>query len=168
MLQLDKIKSAFASGGYLDRQTLDYIAPKWLHDTNPKHYKGLTSTQYDEIWSSKDRYLRFPMLRTSALRCAMALQLGITEDELIKAGLPKGIAQNVIWDDDMDIDSYCPNHTDEEFDLLSAVSCVLMGTRKMDACFDMEAIFFTDMMRKWLAEYNIELGGDPLKLFPRK
>lgn len=157
MLQLDRIKDAFNVGGYLDTQTLNYIAPKWLHDTNPTYYKGLTSAQYEVIWDSKDRYLKLPTIRSVALRCAMALQLGITEDELIKAGLPKGISQSVMWNDNVDIDSGSPNYTNEEFDLLSAISCILMGTRKMDACFDMEDKFFADMMLKWLAEYNIEL-----------
>ena len=157
ILQLAKIEDAFNVGGYLDTQTLDYIAPQWLHDSDPRYNIGFTNEQFMHVRHDSSRYLKFPMLRPAALRCAMALRLGISESDLAEAGIPKELYQEVMWRDDQDIDSAPLNYSDGELDMLSAVSTILMRTRKMDECNCMEHEFFVDMMCKWLAEYNIVL-----------
>jgi len=156
-IQLKKINDAFAVGGYLDTQNMEYIAPKWLHDTNPKFYKRLTAEQFERIWNGAPRYLKLPTLRPAALRCSIALQLGLSEEELAQAGINPDIAKTVIWDDDQDIDTSCPNFTEKEFEMLGITSWALAKVGKLVEAMRLDDVFFEDTMREWLAERGIEL-----------
>ena len=161
-IQLKKIKDAFAVGGYLDTQTLEYIAPKWLHDTNPKYHKGLTAEQFERIWNGAPRYLKLPTLRHAALRCSIGLQLGVPETDFIQAGISPDIAQEVMWSEEQDIDTSCPNFTEKEFETLGISSWTLEKAGKLDEVMRLEHVFFEKTMRKWLAERGIELEVDPV------
>lgn len=165
-LRLNIIEDAFNVGGYLDTHTLNYIAPKWLHDTNPKYHQGLTDAQFKTIQTSSTRYLKLPLIRPAALRCVIALQMGISEERLAEAGIPKQLYREVIWSDAQDIDTASPNYSDTELNLLCDISCILMINEKMDECFRLEYQFFADTMLKYLAEHNIKLEITPKERFP--
>ena len=158
-IQLKKIKGAFAVGGYLDTQTMEYIAPKWLHDTNPKFYKRLTAEQFERIWNGAPRYLKLPIFHLAALRCAIGLQLGVPEADFVQSGISPDIAREVMWSENQDIDTSCPNFTEKEFETLGISSWTLVkaGVGVLDEVMRLEHVFFEDTMRKWLAERGIEL-----------
>ena len=80
---------AFSHGGYIDLETMHYIAPKWFSDLCPENDTGLSESDYEEIAKAPERYLRVPIFRMCGIRCIAAIEMGMTRDELIRLGMKK-------------------------------------------------------------------------------
>ena len=91
------------------------------------------------------------------MRCSIGLQLGVPEADFVQAGISPDIAREVMWSEDQDIDTSCPNFTEKELETLGLSSCIIAKARVLNEAMRLDDVFFADTMREWLAERGIEL-----------
>ena len=80
---------AFSQGGYIDLETMHYIAPKWFSDLCPENDTGLSESDYEEIAKSPERYLKVPIFTLCGVACRVAIKMGIKYNDLVRVGMNK-------------------------------------------------------------------------------
>ena len=145
---------AFSHGGYIDLETMHYIAPKWFSDLCPENDTGLSESDYEEIAKAPERYLRVPIFRMCGIRCIAAIEMGMTRDELIRLGMKKKEYWEVFLPANCDGSSICNN---EEWNVKKSIDEHMIEHHKF-LDFNKRYTQLLDIqISEWLNKYGIQL-----------
>lgn len=146
-------------GGYLDRQTGQYIRPKWQVDACYPEL-GLTSEDYQRFAANPDRYLTSPVVRLSGVVCKNAIAMGnITREQLMELGFKQPEQWELFYREPQTVEGTVPRCTDEDWEASKRVTDYMRehgGGAVYMAYIIMKSDIVNQLVRDWLTQHGIE------------
>ena len=146
-------------GGYLDRQTGQYIRPKWQVDACYPEL-GLTSEDYQRFAANPDRYLTSPVVRLSGVVCKTAIAMGnITREQLMELGFKQPEQWELFYREPTTVEGAAPRCPDEDWEASKRVTDYMRehgGGAVYMAYIIMKSDIVNQLVRDWLTQHGIE------------
>ena len=146
-------------GGYLDRQTGQYIRPKWQVDACYPEL-GLTSEDYQRFAANPDRYLTGPVMRLSGVVCKTAIAMGnITREQLMELGFKQPEQWELFYREPTTVEGAAPRCPDEDWEASKRVTDYMRehgGGAVYMAYIIMKSDIVNQLVRDWLTQHGIE------------
>ena len=143
---------------YFDLSSCEYIAPQWFSELCPENNNGLSNEDYERIASNSSRYLRTPVFRPTGIACITALQMGMTREQLLKAG----VTQNEYWEVFQPSEEYSDKSpykwSDAEWKILDVIKEYMWGERSEYLAYDQkEHENMHAIIREWFKKQGLEI-----------
>lgn len=147
----------FGQGGYIDLQTMKYIAPKWFSDLCPENNTGYSDEDYISFSQNPDRFMTPPIIRLSGLHCCSAMKMGMTREELVQIGFDK----NEYWDIFIprkkgDNDNWLYECSDAEWNSIKAIDAYMISNGKYYAYLMKDNEVMKSIIQSWLSQHGID------------
>ena len=146
-------------GGYLDRQTGQYIRPKWQVDACYPEL-GLMSEDYQRFAANPDRYLTGPVMRLSGVVCKTAIAMGnITREQLMELGFKQPEQWELFYREPTTVEGAAPRCPDEDWEASKRVTDYMRehgGGAVYMAYIIMKSDIVNQLVRDWLTQHGIE------------
>ncbi len=145
-------------GGYLDRQTGQYIRPKWQVDACYPEL-GLTSEDYQRFAANPDRYLTSPVVRLSGVVCKNAMAMGnITREQLMELGYKQPEQWELFYREPQTVEGTVPRCTDEDWEASKRVDDYMRkhGGEVYIAYSKIGSNIVVQLAKEWIAQHGLE------------
>lgn len=143
-------------GGYVDLETGECIRPYWFSMLCEDNYNGYSMKDYEYFRSHPERYLNVPRLRLCGFECPIAVEFGISKEELESVGMNKKEYWEV-WEpheDEVYTNSHC---SDEEWEILKYLKKRMIEEDILRQYESLVSERMENITKEWFKEHGVDV-----------
>lgn len=150
----------FSQGGYFDKALGRYIPSRDYFEKRKKIFPNTEMPDYDQIRLDPKRYILAPCINSFAVNAKSAMDLGVTEEELMKMGCSSEMYKNDILTLNRSNNDLKDGYSDEEWGTLNRIEDYIRHLGKYEEYTMKITKYRREIMKRWLKNYDVDIVDD--------